>query len=262
MEHPDKPQDERQHDRQREGPGTVEKALEVLFHLHGEGAPQGVTAIGRALGLPKSTAHRLVSALGSRGLVERDDRGRYRPGIALVALGLGVLEHEPVVAAAAPVLENSALVLGETLFLAGARAGRLLVLDKREGSGFLRASPRVGAEIPAHATAIGKVFLAFAPHAVATTELTAYTQRTVADARALVREVARVRARGWALQLDEWIVGLAGVSAPVLLRGRLVAALAVSGPVQHFGRETRERFAAHVREAAGQIAARLEGSSS
>jgi DNA-binding IclR family transcriptional regulator len=242
--------------------GTVEKALEVLFHLHGEGAPQGVTAIGRALGLPKSTAHRLVTALGSRGLVERDDRGRYRPGMALVALGLGVLEHEPVVAAAAPVLEQSALDLGETLFLAGARAGRLLVLDKREGSGFLRASPRVGAEIPVHATAIGKVYLAFAAHAVEAAELIAYTPRTLADTGALTREVARVRARGWALQLDEWIAGLAGVSAPVLLRGRLVAALAVSGPVQHFGRETRERFAVHVCEAAAHIAARLEGRSS
>ena len=242
--------------------GTVEKALEVLFHLHGEGTPQGVSAIGRALGLPKSTAHRLLAALGSRGLVERDDRGRYRPGIALLALGLGVLEHEPVVAAAAPVLERSAALLGETLFLAGARAGRLLVLDKREGRGFLRASPRVGAELPVHATAIGKIYLAFAPQLVDTAELTAYTERTVADAAGLAREIARVRARGWALNLDEWIAGLAGVSAPVLLRGRLVAALAVAGPVQHFARQTRERFATHVCEAAAGIATRLEGSSS
>ena len=70
----------------------------ILFHLHAEGAPRGITDIGRALGLPKSTAHRMVTALGRRGLVESDAQGRYRPGTALVSLGLGVLEHEPVVA--------------------------------------------------------------------------------------------------------------------------------------------------------------------
>ena len=51
--------------------GTIEKAVEVLFHLHQQGAPEGVTSIGRALGLPKSTAHHLVTALSARGLVER-----------------------------------------------------------------------------------------------------------------------------------------------------------------------------------------------
>ena len=50
---------------------TIEKAMEVLFHLHAEGDAQGVSAIGRALGLPKSTTHRLVTALG-RGATEGD----------------------------------------------------------------------------------------------------------------------------------------------------------------------------------------------
>ena len=68
--------------------------------------------------------------LGRRGLVERDASGRYRPGMGLVALGLGALGREPVVAAARPLLEADAAELGETVFLVGARAGRLIVLDK------------------------------------------------------------------------------------------------------------------------------------
>ena len=113
-----------------------------------------MTAIGRALGLPKSSAHRLLTALSRRGLVEQDGRGRYRPGIGLVALGLGALEREPVVVAARPVLEQEAGALGETFFLVAARAGRLVVLDKAEGNGFLRAAPRVGSSVPVHATAV------------------------------------------------------------------------------------------------------------
>jgi DNA-binding IclR family transcriptional regulator len=145
---------------------TVDKALDLLFRLHEESSPMGVTALGLALGVPKSSAHRLLASLCRRGLVEQDDRGRYRPGIGLVALGLGALEREPLVAAARPVLEAEALALGETVFLVVARAGRLVVLDKAEGTGFLRAAPRVGSEVPLHATAVGKLFLALDPAAV------------------------------------------------------------------------------------------------
>ena len=95
--------------------GTIDKALELLFHLHEQPAPRGVSELGRALALPKSTAHRLLTSLSRRGLVERDALGRYRPGIALVALGLGVLEREPLVEAARPVLERTAEALGAAL---------------------------------------------------------------------------------------------------------------------------------------------------
>ena len=239
--------------------GTIEKALEVLFHLHQRGTPEGVSAIGRALGLPKSTAHRLVTALGRRGLVERDDRGRYRPGIALVALGLGVLEHEPVVAAAAPVLEASAREVGETMFLAAARGGRVLVLDKREGSGFLRASPRVGAEIPLHATAIGKLYLALARDEVELPALEVYTEHTVADTRSLALELERTRSRDWASNYDEWIPGLSGVAAPIRVRGRVVAAVAIAGPTHRFAPGNRAGLVIRVRAAAERIDARLNG---
>jgi DNA-binding IclR family transcriptional regulator len=134
-------------------PTAIEKALDVLYHLHAGAEARGVSEIGRALGLPKSSAHRLLAALGRRGLVERDREGRYRPGIALVALGLGVLEREPLVAAARPLLEELARESDETAFLTVARAGRIVALDKVEGGGFLRAAPRVGAEAPVHATA-------------------------------------------------------------------------------------------------------------
>ena len=88
------------------GLGAVDKALQVLLHLHREREDCGVTAIGRALGLPKSTTHRLLAALSRRGFVERDGRGRYRPGVALISRGLGALEQEPVAALAAPVLRH------------------------------------------------------------------------------------------------------------------------------------------------------------
>jgi DNA-binding IclR family transcriptional regulator len=105
-----------------DGMTSVEKAVDVLFHLHGEAAPVGVTQLGKALGLPKSSAHRLLTSLSKRGLVQRDERGRYAPGLGLVALGLGAVDRDPLVAAARGVLQSEATALGETVFLVASRA--------------------------------------------------------------------------------------------------------------------------------------------
>jgi len=130
------------------GAATVEKALDVLFHLHDAGTPLGVSDIGRALGLPKSSCHRLLTSMLDREVVERDEVGQYRPGLALLSLGIGAQGREPVVAAARPILEAEVAELGETVFVVGQRRGRLRVLDKLEGTGFLRAAPGVGDVIP------------------------------------------------------------------------------------------------------------------
>jgi DNA-binding IclR family transcriptional regulator len=242
---------------------TVEKAIELLFHLHESPVAQGVTAIGRALGLPKSSAHRLLTALSRRGLVEQDESGRYAPGIGLVALGLGALEREPVVAAARPVLEQEADALGETFFLVGARAGRLMVLDKSEGSGFLRAAPRVGSSVPVHATASGKLFLAFAPDALAPVPelLERFTPRTSADSASLAREVAQARRRGWAANREEWIPGLSVLAAPVRTAegARLAAVVAVAASAPRMRTLGEGEVAKRTLAAAARIAARLEG---
>jgi IclR family acetate operon transcriptional repressor len=244
--------------------GTIDKALELLFHLHERGgAPLGVSELGRALELPKSTAHRLLASLAKRGLVEQDGQGRYQPGIALLALGLGVLEREPLVAAARAVVEHAAESLGETIFLSSARAGRLYVLDKQEGTGFLRAAPRIGAEIPAHATAIGKLYLAFAPESLRPLEspLEKYSRSTITDSRALAKEVELVRARGWAGMRNEWIPDLAGVAVPIRAGGRMFGALAAAGPMSHFDGEHENVFRAELLESARAIESRLTGGS-
>jgi IclR family acetate operon transcriptional repressor len=255
-------------ERDLEALSTVEKAIDVLFHLQAETAAQGVTSIGRSLGLPKSSAHRLLAALSRRGLVEKDASGRYRPGIGLVALGLGALDREPVVAAARPVLQHQSDELGETAFLVAARAGRLVVLDKAEGSSFLRASPRMGSTVPVHATAVGKLYLAFGSDEIELDDgdLEPFCAATLTDRSRIEREVSRVAKQGYASNTGEWIGGLSVVAAPVRVSlggaqspRRMEAAVAIAATTVRMQALGIEQVAKRAVDAAGQIGARLEG---
>jgi IclR family acetate operon transcriptional repressor len=242
---------------------TVEKAVDILFHLHASPEPQGVTAIGRSLGLPKSSAHRLLAALGRRGLVDRSERGRYRPGAALIALGLGALSREPIVELAREVLETNATKLGETIFLVAARSKELVVIDKAEGRGFLRVSPQVGERVPVHATAVGKLYLAFSPDSVEMdAEPTLFTSQTLSDLAGtgqgkLAAEVEAVRSQGFATNDEEWMPGLGVVAAPVLSNGRLVAAVALGAASARLHEIGNREVVNQVLAMAARIEARL-----
>jgi IclR family transcriptional regulator, acetate operon repressor len=233
---------------------TVEKAIDVLFHLHDRREPWGVSDLGRALNLPKSSVHRLLVSLRRRGLVESDARGRYRPGIALLALGLGVLEREPLVAAARAVLEDAAMQLDETFFLVAARGGKLTVLDKVEGTGFLRAAPRVGVAVPPRLTAVGKLYLAHAPDALSKDEL-----GEIESSERLERDLALVRRRGYAENLGEWIEGLAVFAAPVFVHGRMAGAIATALPTPRLARVDRKVVIERLMNAAERAGDRLAG---
>jgi DNA-binding IclR family transcriptional regulator len=239
---------------------AVDKALEVLFHLNAQREPVGVTEIGRALGLPKSSAHRLLAALRRRELVERDDSGRYRPGMALLGLARGLLEREPLVAAARPILERQAAATGETFFLVAARAGRLVVLDKAEGTGVLRVSPQVGSAVPLHASAVGKLYLGFAEDAVALERpLTRFTRHTIVSARRLRAEAEAARAAGCAVSRGEWQEGLCVFAAPVFEHGRMSAAVCAAVAATRLPRVDERAVLQRVKDAAARLGGALGG---
>jgi DNA-binding IclR family transcriptional regulator len=234
---------------------TVEKALDVLFHLHDAGSALGLSEIGKALELPKSSCHRLLSALVSREIVERDDSGRYQPGLALVSLGIGAQGREPVVAAARPILEAQANLLGETVFVVGMRRASLRVLDKFEGSGFLRAAPGVGDVIPSDITAVGKLYQVFGDR-----------QSFESDATIPIDSAERssVLHRGYATNRDAWIDGLSVLAVPIWQsegrsHRRMVATLAVAAASARFEALGEEQTARKLLTAASEIAARLGG---
>ncbi len=133
-------------------------------------------------------------------------------------------------------------------------------LDGALRSLFGRAAPRIGSEVPLHATAVGKLHLAFAPGAVRTKgPLPRFTPRTRTTRKALAHDCARSRRRGWAENREEWQPGLAVVAAPVRIGDRLEAALALAAPAVRLPAKRTAAVARRLVAAAEEIAARLRG---
>jgi DNA-binding IclR family transcriptional regulator len=161
------------------------------------------------------------------------------------------------------VLESFAEEIGETFFLVSARAGSLVVLEKAEGRGFLRAAPRVGSTLPIHATAVGKLYLTYGPEQVSLPRqgaLASFTADTLVDRRALEVELDRVRADGFARNQDEWISGLSVLAAPVLLGDRLAGCIALAAATPRLRELDDASLPRRVVEAAGKVTAGLAGS--
>lgn len=231
------------------GAATVEKALDVLFHLHAADGSLGLSQIGRELDLPKSSCHRLLTSLVERQVVERDESGRYRPGLALLSLGLRAQSQEPVVRAARPILEAEASVLGETVFLVARRHATLRVLDKCEGSGFLRVAPEIGDLIPAEITAVGRLYRVFAD--------ALHDRAPDPDSEDL-----RTLERGYATNRDAWIEGLSVLAVPIWqdcfgARRELIATLSMGAASARFGELGEQTIAPRLVAAAAAVGERL-----
>ena len=160
-----------------------------------------------------------------------------------------------------PVMQAHAQKLGETFFLVTAQAGDLVVADKVDGRGFLRASPPVGSSVPVHATAVGKVFLAYAPDLVHTPagRLRAYTSTTARTPAALRRSITTTQRAGYAISRDEWVEGLTAVAAPIRASERLVGAIAAALVSQRLGELGLDRVVQSVSSAAAAINLKLAG---
>ena len=236
--------------------GSVARALALLDAL-AEG-PAGVNALARRIGVNPSSASRLLATLERGGLVEREPGGPYRLGLRLVALADSVLSRLDVRDLARPHLRALVGQTGETATLSVPGGGDAVTVDFQAGESSVVSMDRVGRPSIGHATATGKVLLAFGGGVPA--ELIAYTDRTITDPGRLAAELARVREQGWAEAEGEREPDLNALAAPVRGRGgELVAILGLQGPAARFTSARRAEVLPRLLEAAAVVSARLGG---
>ena len=238
--------------------GSVGRALALLDAL-AEG-PAGVNALARRIGVNPSTASRLLATLERGGLVAREPGGPYRRGLHLVALADRVLASLDVRELARARLRALAEATGETVSLSVPDGEQAVTVDFVPGAASVVSMARLGRPSVGHATSTGKVLLAHAAPAGPAAELTAFTERTITDPRALAAELDRVRAQGWAASEGEREPDLNALAAPVFGRGgELAAILSVQGPAARMTAHRRAEVLPRLLDAAVALSRALGG---
>ena len=220
----------------RDGVQVLSRAAAMLRRLSAE--PDGLTLIELAsrVGLPRSTAHRIVGALVQEGFVATTPSGKLRVGPSLIGIAIASrrdLRHE-----AGPYLEQLSLHLHETVNLAVLDGDEVLFIDQYTSRRYLRIASEIGARFPVHCTANGKALLATLSAEEAALHLPprleALTEHTVIDRRRLLAELEEVRATGIAFDREEHTVGVSAVAAVVSDEGGAIAAITVVMPSARF----------------------------
>jgi IclR family acetate operon transcriptional repressor len=221
----------------RERIGSTQRALAVLDVLAAEPA-LGTNEIARRTGATASTVSRQLGTLVESGLVERvAATGQYRLGIRFVELATTVLARLDVRIVAHPHLESLIGEVGETATLSVPGDPDAVTIDVVRSPQYVQGAPHLGRPSIAHATAAGKVMLAFTNGAHPNGPLTAYTDRTITNVRELRAELQLIKRRGWADAYEEREQGLNAIAAPVWSNdGELAGIVALQGPIPRFGR--------------------------
>lgn len=218
---------------------TLLKGLAVLELLSRSERPLNLTQISRELGIVKSNVHRLMQALMETHFVLRDeDSGSYTTSIKLWELGSAVLAKLDLRRHAERQMETLMKLTGESVHLSVLDGTEVVYVHKVDSPNPVRAYTQIGGRAPAYCVATGKAQLAFAGerllHEVAG-GLRRFTERTITDPEAFLKEMRKVREQGYALNRAEWRDDVWGIAAPIKdARGSVIAALGVSGPAARF----------------------------
>ena len=199
--------------------------------------------LSKASGLNKTTTHRLLRALQSEGLIERNAAtSAYSLGAGLMALGVQALSSNDLRRRVRPLLRMLAKETGETATLEVPVEDSMLILDEVAGSHVLGTAGNVGTRWPIHATSTGKVWLAFEDDGLdrLNEELRPLTASTDVRKDAFPAQLQEIRRRGYAVTVDELEDGFTAVAT--VIRGALgdvQGALSIGGPTQRLSAARR-----------------------
>lgn len=220
------------------GTSTLDLALQAVEYLVQQSRPASLAQIADALSASKATIYRHLVTLQRHGFVRQEaETGRYEAGIKLMVLGEALRQRFDIVSAAREELMTLRDRTGQAVTVCAAVDDELIVLELIQGRTLIEFSTRPGTRLAFHASAHGKIWLAFGSQertaAIADGPLEAWTPATIVSREKLLADLDVVRDRGWATAPDEVITGVNTVAAPVFdHRKVLVGSIAIVGATQ------------------------------
>ena len=239
------------------------KAFGVLEVLVRAGRAVTLSELMQATELPKPTLYRTLALFEEAGFLAREPGGRaYIIGERLSRFALDVLRSDGAAAERRTILRRVVSQIGETCNLAVLKKGALIYLDRIEAPWPLRLHvAEGGGGLPPHCCASGKLLLAHlaAPERgrlLGLMPLERFTERTITDRAVLESELDRIVSVGYAVDNEEYVLGVACVAVPVRNRhGDVIAAIAVQGATARLPLMRAIEFIPRLQAAASEIGA-------
>ena len=245
---------------------ALDRGLQLLRLLSRE---RRITLSNLAMqvGMPPSSAHRLLTTLQSHRFADFDeDTQEWMIGVEAFRAGSGFLNRIDLVEASRDIMQRLMRETGETANLAITDDGDMVFVSQVETHNPIRAFFRHGARSPMHACGAGKALLAQLSHEdierlLQRKGMPEFTPKTLTKPHLLFAELETTRTRGWAFDDEEHYAGMRCVAAPVInAHGDAVAGISVSGPTVRFTEQDISLFSAAVRRAAAELTERIGGS--
>lgn len=238
----------------------------MLRLLTGDPRPRALAELAAELQLPKGTVYGTLRTLQTVGFVKQDTESRrYRLGAVLLHIGSSYLNGSELRRRALGCAHALATQTGQSVRIGTLHERRVLIVHHVIGPHEQFPTSELGSLMPLHATALGKVLLAYHPHLAAELgrgPLAAYTGETLTDPDRLTADLSEVCERGWADDIGECRPGVASIAAPVKERAAAVAGgIAVSGPIRRVFPDGQPDAALvdHVLETARTVSRELGG---
>ncbi len=239
---------------------SVDRALDILGLFSSSSPRLGITEMSKALGLAKPTVHGLVRTLVLRNFLSQD------PETKKYSLGLKIHEMSAVLASTLKINQVGG-ALAQALAKSLSLAARIAIWDQESVLITLNLFPesttvhyqQFGPRVPAYCSSIGKTILAHLPEDelisyLETHELTALTQNTITDKEKFLQDIEEARSKGYALDVEECIMGLACIGAPIFdFTGRPTGSLSISGSPESVFGDDLGNIARELMQTASQI---------
>lgn len=211
------------------------RAFDILEALSRENAPMTLSEISEAVGLSKSTVHRILTAMLDRSFVAKTDAGSYTIGFKIIELASTHINNLELLTEAAPFLDKITRELDLTAHLGILDGPDVVYLEKLDGHPNSQMYTRVGHRSPGFCSSIGKCLMAGMSseelgEVLDLCDFKRYTKNTITDRRELIRHLRQVRLQGWAMDDEEFEEGHRCIGATIYdYRGMPVAAISASG---------------------------------
>lgn len=244
---------------------ALERAVQLLQAMAKDGE-SNLTELALRVGMPPSSAHRLLTTLQNFALVEFEPATQeWGIGVEAFRIGSAFTQRGQLVERARDVMHRLVDETGETANLAQEHEGEIVVLSQADTPNPIRAFFRSGMRVPMHASGIGKTLLAEMDRAsvekiLQKHGLVEFTEKTLTSPERLFADLETIRQRGWSFDDEERYAGMRCIASPIFnMHGEAVAGISVSGPTARFTMDAVAEMAAKVKRAAAELTGKTGG---